>query len=286
MVIDNFETVLILCKGQKNVYCCGGPQSGIWTNVFIIFTRSDSTTITDAAEVCMELPDISPSALLEKRKLEKQDSGFHTMSFRNSNFVPVEEADEGSDKGDSPEEGHPLLSADTAIPHLNKGVRRRISANGGNADETESLLTGQGNNDHMPKGTDSSTVLINKASVLAVDSEPKNPTIEELDESVELQEMCSSPSAAAVSLQASDTPASSKSDVSSKGSRRKVSMGTSSSSSPSTSSRGSAMSSPRGIMKRQNTERQARIQILQRELARIQRELKSLGELEVEVSYV
>ena len=33
-------------------------------------------------------------------------------------------------------------------------------------------------------------------------------------------------------------------------------------------------------------ERQARIQILQRELARIQRELKSLGELEVEVSYV
>ena len=209
------------------------------------------------------------------------------MSFRNSNFVPVEEADEGSDKGDSPEEGHPLLSADTAIPHLNKGVRRRVSANGGNADETESLLTGQGNNDHMPKGTDSSTVLINKASVLAVDSEPKNPTIEELDESVELQEMCSSPSAAAVSLQASDTPASNKSDVSSKGSRRKVSMGTSSSSPPSTSSRGSAMSSPRGIMKRQNnTERQARIQILQRELARIQRELKSLGELEVEVSYV
>ena len=40
-------------------------------------------------------------------------------------------------------------------------------------------------------------------------------------------------------------------------------------------------------MKRQNsTERQARIQILQRELARIQRELKTLGELEVEVSYV
>ena len=235
----------------------------------------------------MELPDISPSAVLEKCKLEKQDSGFHTMSFRNSNFVPVEEAYEGSDKGDSPEEGHPLLSADAALPHINKGVRRRVSANGGNADETESLLTGQGDNEHMPKGTGSSTVLINKASVLAVDSEPKNPTIEELDESVELQEMSSSASAAFVSLQASDTPASSKSDVSSKGSRRKVSMGTSSSSSPSTSSRGSAMSSPRGIMKRQNsTERQVRIQILQRELARIQRELKSLGELEVEVSYV
>ena len=240
-------------------------------------------TITDAAEVCMELPDISPSALLEKRKLEKQDSGFHTMSFRNSNFVSVEEADEGSDKGDSPEEGHPLLSTDTIS--LPKGIRRRIPGNS-NADETESLLTNKSHN-HTPKVGDSSTVLINKASVLGVDSEHKNPTIEELDESVELQEVCSSPSVAGVSLQAGGTPASSKSDVSSKGSKRKVSLGTSSSSSPSTSSRGSAMSSPQGIMKRQNsTERQARIQILQRELARIQRELKSLGELEVEVSYV
>ena len=247
--------------------------------------RSGSITITDAAEVCMELPDISHSALLEKRKLEKQDSGFHTMSFRNSNFVSVEEADEGSDKGGSPEEGHPLLTTGTMSSSVNKGLRRRVSANG-NADETESLLTSTGGNEHRPKCSDSSTVLINKASVLAVDSEHKNPTIEELDESVEMQEMCTSPSATGVSLQAGDTPSSS-SDVSSKGSKRKVSVATSSSSSPSTSSRGSAMSSPRGIMKRPNsTDRQGRIQILQRELARIQRELKALGELEVEVSYV
>ncbi len=55
-----------------------------------------SCTITDAADVCMELPDISP-AMIEKRKLEKTDSGFHTMSFRNSNFVSVEEGEEGSE---------------------------------------------------------------------------------------------------------------------------------------------------------------------------------------------
>ena len=47
----------------------------------------------------------------------------------------------------------------------------------------------------------------------------------------------------------------------------------------------------KGISKEQtgssySAERQSRIQILQRELARIQRELKSLGELEVEISYV
>ena len=254
-----------------------------------MYSRSDSTTITDAAEICLELPDISPSALLEKRKLEKQDSGFHTMSFRNSNFVPVEEAYEGSDKGDSPEEGHPLLSTDSALSsQFTKGVRRRVSVNGGNTDETESLLTVQGDHEQrIPRVSDSSTVLINKASVLGVETEPKNPPIEELDESVELKELGCSSSVVGVSLQANDTPASSKSDVSSKGSRRKVSLGTSSSSSPSTSSRGSVMSSPRGIMKRRNsTERQARVQILQRELARIQRELKSLGELEVEVSYV
>ncbi len=50
-------------------------------------------------------------------------------------------------------------------------------------------------------------------------------------------------------------------------------------------------SSPKGSFPKSSKpgsarERQARIQILQRELARIQRELKSLGELEVEVSYV
>ncbi len=245
----------------------------------------------------MELPDISPSALLEKRKLEKQDSGFHTMSFRNSNFVSVEEADEGdgSEKGDSPEEGQPLLCAGSPV----KGVRRRKSANGQTPDETDSLLAGRkGNSDHLAKNEDASTVLVNKASVLAADKEAKNPPIEELDESVELQEMSASGLGGSGSFQIqgpnSETPKSGRSDASSgKGSgsigKRKVSVGASASSSPSTSSRGSAMSSPRSIMKKQTgagADRQTRIQILQRELARIQRELKSLGELEVEVSYV
>ena len=40
----------------------------------------------------MELPDISPSSILEmKQKLEKKDSGFHTMSFKNTNYVSAEE---------------------------------------------------------------------------------------------------------------------------------------------------------------------------------------------------
>lgn len=226
----------------------------------------------------MELPEISPSALIEKRKLEKQDSGFHTMSFRNSNFVSVEEVDEGSEKADSPEEVHPLLSAETSP---SKTVRRRKSANGP-TDETKSLLS------PVHKAVDSSTVLVNKASVLAVEKENKNPTIEELDETVELQEMSGDSAGACAGRSPIEAPPTSKSDsAGGKGTRRKVSLVTSSSSSPSTSSHGSAVSSPRSIMKRPtHTDRQARVQILQRELARIQRELKSLGELEVEISYV
>lgn len=159
----------------------------------------------DSEDVCMELPDISPSSILEiKQKLEKKDSGFHTMSFRNTNYMSAEEEAVGSKAYDNHEDQEMSLAT------------RRQSHQDGSSTEHQSLLGSR------------------RASFPAVPSRWHYQM-----EDVELD-----------SFQASSGPCHFKTLTCNK------------------------------------VDRSKRINILKKELSRIQTELKSLGELECEVSFV
>ena len=172
----------------------------------------------------MELPDISPSSILEmKQKLEKKDSGFHTMSFKNTNYVSAEEEQASVIKRFSSQ------NEDFELP-TNCQANRRQSQMDGSLFEKQSLLVDSTNQQRR-----SSLPVIN--ALWRTDKSSQDLEMEDLQGS-------------------------------------------------SSAHQGAHANTWTGGAPVAKFDKLKRINILKTELSRIQTELKSLGELECEVSFV
>ena len=289
---DRRDNLCFLNHPFKRVLCC----------------RCDSSTfITDAADVCADLPEINLSLSCledEKRKLEKQDSGFHTMSFKNSNFMTAEEENPRSDRLDleacrlpdqspsSPESDAYISPGTRAAPEGGAKYTslRRQSSTDGDVYEKQSLLVTEPD-EEASKGPpiDSATILVNKPGIR------EQQELKEDTEKYEMHDM-SVEGACASPLPVNSARAHSSNPPPSGGTGKQIRAATchrtlgdfltlpkraSGSGTPQVSS---PLASQRRTLP--EAERKRKIQVLQRELARIQKELKSLGEVEIEISYV
>ena len=236
----------------------------------------------------MELPEISITALTDKRKLEKQDSGFHTMSFKNTNFKTVEEENEANDKENERDTlACGAFSRDVSVDSAMSSaigyhpVRRHCSQDG-DVEENKSLLLDDPEEDLMHKELPGSTILVNTNGALVPPTASKSEDVELKDLSV----------GGATAASTSYNPVSSLTpfllpgqNVHRNGGKRHVTI----------QDNPPRLQPPHIVHPPQHTERQPplsenergrQIRILQRELSRIQTELRALGELEIEVSYV
>lgn len=151
---------------------------------------------------------------------------------------------------------------------------RRQGSHDGDIDERRSLLLEDTDDEIAPKSTHSSTVLINKGSdrSLSVGAEAGSDCVEMKD---------ITPGGSGMPLGATAAPPSDK-PYSKFQKKRVTSAGFNGSNSD------GASQNPHKFKFRHLSEadRKNRVAILQRELSRIQGELETLGELEIEVSYV
>ena len=218
------------------------------TSYLCLLPRCES--LTDVDDVATDLPEIDNGSLAEKQKLEKKDSGFHTMSFKNQNYQTVEEEalrrGDGAWGGGSPGSASDRLirgpSVDSAIESSVVATStRRQSHQDGSREERRSLL--DENEDEPPdqwQERSSPTVSISHDATV-----------------IELQPLANPGSRATTSDPCANT-----------------------------TSGGAESSSSNGAKSTLTVPQKVRTRILKRELSKIQRELKALGEIEMEISYV
>lgn len=220
------------------------------------------------------------------------------------------------DQSLSSPESEPFLSARNAgVAHSPStggskyaSLRRQSSADG-DFEEKQSLLVGD-TDDEAPKDAhvESATILVNKSRIRSHSDHALGRSQRPMHEHYELQDMSGGTSGGA-QIQRQRTSTLPPSNIAEKQSssskpfkprRVKMSETLTQSQAPSvpengttdnpTASTSQQEQQQQKLLKQKQSlsepERRRKIQALQRELARIQKELKSLGELEIEVSYV
>ena len=227
------------------------------------------------------------SDLSSGRQLSHQDSGFHTMSFKNDNFMSAEEEGRANSLQD-PEAGkpeaEPLLSPEsecsgsdaTSLPVTTRNALRRQGTQDGDRNERQSLLVEEPDPDDetcLDDPPDTFTVLQNPNTTIVDDTLAMPLASRSHKDAIELEPMAAAGATGGVPLE----------PLRRREALRRHSAGAS-------IGEGNPAHLPaqgrRKLSQIPETTRKKRIQILQRELGRIRQELESLGEIEIEVSYV
>jgi hypothetical protein len=236
-------------------------------------------SVTDADDIT-SLPDLQPVTFGPRHKLEKQDSGFHTLSFKNHNFLPHCSVTKCTEDGHTEDQDQFCIQNS----YLNMEYEQKAPCLSRDQDKTNNSQHACANlrrqNNYEGDAEENTSLLANGEVELALFPSLKSTSCDQTQMDGSDRELNSHSRQDNTVHSDMDT-----NTINNVGNCIQQEGAVAAGNSHETMSKNKMANEIPSIMKSHRLAK-ARADNLKRELARIQQELKSLGELELEVSYV